>query len=291
MKRKTEEHPILRTEKQVLDLLRARYPSPGWAFFEKVGDGTGGNQRRSSDGLAMSLWPSRGLVLEGFEVKVSRSDLARELADPSKAEAVAQYCDHWWIVVGDRSIVTKDLPHTWGLLAPVSNRGHVELQVVKPAVDMTPKPIDRVFLAAILRRAAAHFDPQRIRQEVHGDVYQKILNDIAARDDESHATEIATLEKRIADVRSERDEARKAVLEIGMYDNRTVMQACQLLRWLNAWHPGARSVETAIATIASQVEALTGALESLGVVTALIETLRTRPIVPSDPACDEAATG
>ena len=60
-------------------LLALRYAPPAYAFFEEVRAQTGYAAGGSADGLALSLWPSRGIELHGFEVKVSRSDWLREL--------------------------------------------------------------------------------------------------------------------------------------------------------------------------------------------------------------------
>ena len=44
------------------------------------------------------VWPSRGLYLHGFEIKVHRNDWLRELKNPAKAEEIAGYCHFWWVV-------------------------------------------------------------------------------------------------------------------------------------------------------------------------------------------------
>ena len=134
----------------VRDLLRKRYPSQAWALLWEVGDATGSRHSRWADALAMGLWPSHGLNLHGFEIKVSRSDWLRELKDPSKSEAIAQYCDHWWLVTADDVMAKKDeIPPNWGWLAP--KRG--ALRVMVPAKPLQPKPLGREFLAALLRSA------------------------------------------------------------------------------------------------------------------------------------------
>lgn len=50
------------------------YSQPEWAILFDVGNATGGRATRRADAVAMSLWPSRGLELYGFEIKVSRAD-------------------------------------------------------------------------------------------------------------------------------------------------------------------------------------------------------------------------
>lgn len=142
---------ILRTAREVVVALGEKYAPPEYAFFEQVRNGTGYQRRvRTADAMAMSLWPSRGLHLHGFEVKVSRQDWTRELANPAKAEDLAAYCDRWWIVVGDPKIVQDgELPPTWGLIVPAAGR----LKVKTDAPPLTPKPFDRTFFASLMRCA------------------------------------------------------------------------------------------------------------------------------------------
>jgi len=109
------------TEASVLALLRKRHAAkngngPEWADVEKVRDAPGFDAMRTADAMALGLWKSGGHELHGFEVKVSRSDWRRELADPAKAEGWCEIVDRWWIVA-PRGVVPRDeLPATGGLL-------------------------------------------------------------------------------------------------------------------------------------------------------------------------------
>lgn len=132
-------------------MLAEKYKSPEYAFLQEVGSGTGANSGRYADAMAMSLWPSRGLHLMGFEIKVSRTDWLKEKEMPEKADAIARYCDFWYLVVGSTEIVQNgELPPTWGFIAPRGDK----LVVSKEAQQLTPQPMDRKFLAALLRRAS-----------------------------------------------------------------------------------------------------------------------------------------
>jgi hypothetical protein len=145
------ERPL--SEAELTVLLRERFAAPEYAFMPHVRNGTGYTRRttRTADALSMSLWPSRGLDLHGFELKSDRADWVREKENPEKAEEIARFCDRWWIVVGRLDIVqTGELPSMWGLLAPKAGK----LVVVKEAPKLEAKPLDRAQLAAILRRAA-----------------------------------------------------------------------------------------------------------------------------------------
>lgn len=133
-------------------LLRKRYPQDaGWAYIAEVANATGAGVRRYADGVAVGLWPSRGLDILGFEIKVSRSDWKRERLTPEKAEVVAAYCDQWWIVAPEGVVPEDELPPAWGLLTP--NETGEALVVKTRARDREDvRPLDRAFLAALLRK-------------------------------------------------------------------------------------------------------------------------------------------
>lgn len=131
--------------------LRDRFCGPEWALFFEVANGTGGHQRRYADAVAMNLYPSRGLEINGVEVKVSRSDWLRELKNPKKAEDVYRYCDRWWLAVSDPNIVQMgELPATWGLMVLTGK----SLKVATQAPKLEPVPLDRTFFAALARRSS-----------------------------------------------------------------------------------------------------------------------------------------
>jgi hypothetical protein len=135
--------------------LERKFPQEknAYSILYEVSDSTGFGGGGYCDAFVMSTWPSRGLHLSGFEFKASRSDWLKEVADPAKSERFSRYCDYWWLAVTDESIVRLDqneLPATWGLMA-LDARG--SLRVIRDAPrNKTPEPIDRAFLAAMLRR-------------------------------------------------------------------------------------------------------------------------------------------
>lgn len=145
------------TEATLTVALKNRYAGSAFAFLPQVANGTGGNKSRTADALVMSLWPSRGLDLIGFEIKCSRQDWLNEMRRPEKADTIAKYCDRWYLVVASESFVqTGELPSAWGLMAP---KGKV-LRIVKEAQQLEPQPISRSFLAALLRNAAGAIVPK-----------------------------------------------------------------------------------------------------------------------------------
>jgi hypothetical protein len=144
------------TEHDVIQALHARYGEVHgngrrYAVAGGVRSGTGFNARRTADFIAMDLWPSKGLALHGHEVKVSRSDWLRELAEPEKAAEFIPYLNHWWLVVSDPAIVRDgELPGGWGLMEVQG--GRLAVKHAAPRRDAEPLPPAR--LAALLRAVA-----------------------------------------------------------------------------------------------------------------------------------------
>lgn len=190
---------ILTTEHEVQEVLRRRFPSNAWALLFGVSDKVGGGSARRADALAMSLWPSRGLQITGIEIKVSRKDWLRELKQPEKADAVAKYCDHWYIVAGSDTIVKPDeLPPAWGLMVP----GGSHLTTVRKADKLEPKPIDKRFLASILRRLC-----ERVEGHVPPEDIPEMLREarVFGREvaEERHRIEVLNLERDLSAAMSE----------------------------------------------------------------------------------------
>lgn len=135
----------------LLKKLAAKYPVPAYAFLTQVRNGTGYlNVTRTADAMVMSLWPSRGLELIGFEMKISRSDWLRELKNPEKAEEMVKFCDRWYIVAPDTEVVKlEELPAAWGLMT-ATGKGK-SIKIIKEAPTLKPAECDRLFLASIMR--------------------------------------------------------------------------------------------------------------------------------------------
>lgn len=144
-------------------LLQKRFPPNEYALLAEVRDQAGFGASRSADGIAMNLWPSRGLEIEGIEVKSYRSDWLRELKDPAKAENIIKYCDRWWLVAADDTIVyPEEVPNAWGFLQVKGKR----LMTIKPAPKLIPSAaLDRSFIAALMKRATKGTVPASSIQE------------------------------------------------------------------------------------------------------------------------------
>jgi hypothetical protein len=200
------------TASQVADLLRARYAPPAWAFLEQVRNATGYRKtERYADGLAMSLWPSRGLEVHGFEVKVSRSDVLKELRDPQKSSPIQRYCDRWWLVLGAAALIQPgELPATWGLMVV---RGTTQLRAVTEAPQLEAAPLDRGFIASILRNFEQGYVPRRLLVESQETSEQRVAEAVVERADRDTAKKIASLERQLEYAKEGREHAEELILE------------------------------------------------------------------------------
>lgn len=165
------------TEASMIELLHERYGTRSqgngqrYVAMSHVRSDAGFDAQRTADFMALDLWPSKGLILHGHEVKISRSDWLNELKDPEKAGAFIPHVDYWWLVIADKAMVKDgELPANWGMMA-IGTDG--KLRVIKqaprlrelvPLPDDTRRsyglrgyvypPIQRGLAAAMLRAAA-----------------------------------------------------------------------------------------------------------------------------------------
>ena len=164
---------MTQSEFSLFKALRKLYPAAEYALLPQVANGTGSNAKRHADALALSLWPSRGLTLTGFEIKSYRGDWVRELRNPAKADVIQSYCHQWYIVAGGPFIETDELPPNWGLYAFNEKNGLVKVKTA-PVVAPTRTP-DLSFVAAILRKAQESVGPEAEIQEAKAEAYQNGL--------------------------------------------------------------------------------------------------------------------
>lgn len=123
---------------------------------------TGYSDPSTADVMVLGSWPSSDSELQGFEVKISRSDWMNEVKNPSKCQPTKRYCDRWWLVIADKSFVKEgELPDDWGMMAVSGEK----LEVVKPAPKLSPEPLTTRFVASLIRSS----DKETIPLDVHRD--------------------------------------------------------------------------------------------------------------------------
>jgi len=167
------------TEAEMFALLRQRIcrdggNGPAAIVVPSVRSAAGFDARRTIDAVSLGLWPSRGMLLDGYEIKVSRSDWLRELKNPEKAEEFARLVDRLWLVIADPDIVKDgELPDGWGLLVRRGSqlRQEVEARRLHGARTLPPG-FGRAFLVPLMR--AAHAVPPDVRDELRAEAERQV---------------------------------------------------------------------------------------------------------------------
>lgn len=148
------------TASDIIHALAARYKAPEYAFLTDVRNSVGFSAKvRTADAMAMSLWPSRGIYMTGFEVKVSRADWKKELEQPEKAEELARFCKLWFIACPDKLIDKDEIPPGWGLIYFKDDGG---FRYVKPAPEHTAIEPTWMFFASLMRDVVEGWVPSSV---------------------------------------------------------------------------------------------------------------------------------
>lgn len=181
---------------------RARY-----CFLEEVGNATGYRNVGWADAFAFHLWPSDGLRFDGFEIKASKGDWKKELANPRKSENVARYCDGWIVVAPKGLIVTDTVPDGWGLWEYDVAKDSLQTRRA-PARRPQPKYIPRHFFASLLRRTQETLPSVEYISRFHSEAQRAARREFERQLRASDKT----IEERDADVARRRDDFDKAAL-------------------------------------------------------------------------------
>lgn len=155
---------------EVTDALRARYsPAKGWttvlevtpfpnggaAETLEVADRYGDLVIRGAgcriDMVAWNAWNSNHFYRHAIEVKVSRDDVARELAQPHKRAMIAALCHRYFIAAPKDACNTADLPDDVGLIRVYPDGRTRALKSGRFNVD---PPTPAAFVASTIRCAA-----------------------------------------------------------------------------------------------------------------------------------------
>lgn len=148
------------TAAHIINALAARYKAPEYAFLTEVRNSVGFSSKvRTADAMAMSLWPSRGLYMTGFEVKVSRADWKKELEQPEKAEELARFCKMWFVACPDKMIDKDEVPPGWGLIY-VKDDG--TLKYVRPAPEHPAVEPTWMLFASLMRDVVETWVPSTL---------------------------------------------------------------------------------------------------------------------------------
>lgn len=147
------------TAEDVRRALLARYPASDWLRAFEVPDVAGAQPSRYCDAMFVHRDPSRG-DLVGIEIKVSRGDMRRELADPSKAATFSTRVYDWFVAAPVGVLSGSDVPPRWGWLT-VGDDGTVRqerMPVRNEAPAVWTHSWRLAFMGAV-QRTATYFAP------------------------------------------------------------------------------------------------------------------------------------
>lgn len=137
------------------ELLRSKFDDRRrYAVAEEVGNQTG-YQRRRLDMVVVDVYESNGYSIEGIEIKVSKSDLRRELQDSSKHNIFFSDLDYYSLAAPS-DVIDKDLiPKHWGIYAAKQkDDGTWYLRTVRKPLSLHDKrteTINKGFFACLAR--------------------------------------------------------------------------------------------------------------------------------------------
>lgn len=142
------------TAENIRAALRAKYSDHRrYAVAEEVGLTTGFSHRRL-DMMVLDCYSSNGFRIDGFEIKLSTSDLRRELEDPEKHLAFFDIIDYYTLAVpkGVAEPLMEVIPKRWGILI-VNEDGSTRYKRKPLALEdkKADKAIPRGFFASITR--------------------------------------------------------------------------------------------------------------------------------------------
>lgn len=236
--------------------LCSRYESPEWHVESEVT-----LAGRRLDLVAFNLWGARSYRVVGFEIKVSRGDLLRELADFRKSEEWLAVVDQFFLVTPPKLVRADELPEGWGLLELCGSR----LMTRRPAAikepgRTLPREVAARFFARLAQRESieARTAESRARESLRAEI-RKEVEERHAKDTANIREERARLEQEIAELyeamgirRHEWDAHRRAIAAANVFARfeRDAKQIANILRRsLNDVNGHAKTIADALASV------------------------------------------
>lgn len=190
LRRETEEPAARITASSIKAYLAEAFKeADGYATLFEVANGTGGRVSNFADALVMNLWPSRGMELVGYEIKVSRQDWLNELKQPDKAWPVMQFCDRWVLLSAPKVAKLDEIPLTWGWAEFNGTR----INYRKPAPALEAKPLTKTFVASMVRRQVRDVDAivraavRKKEESIDAEVEKRVASTLRKRQEEAQA--------------------------------------------------------------------------------------------------------
>lgn len=243
------------TSAGVINALAAKYRPPEYAFLTEVRNSVGFSAKvRTADAMAMSLWPSRGLYMTGFEVKVSRGDWKKELEQPAKAEELARFCRMWFIACPDRMIDKDEVPPGWGLIHVKEDGG---LRYVKPAPEHPCVEPTWMFFASLMRDVVEHWVPQSlVDQRLEQSTKERMARRIEQEGYELKESK-RQLEKMRANIAAFEEESGIKIDRYSDHFNREIGAAVAAFRrWRGVPHEELRNIAERVNRLSQEISAV-----------------------------------
>lgn len=150
-----------------------------FAVAQEVGNQTG-YQARRLDMVVVDVYRSSGFTVEGIEIKVSKSDLRKELQDSSKHNIFFDDLDYYSLAA-PREIIDKDIiPKHWGIYAAEFKDGQWKLKTIRKPLslhDVQLSTIDRAFFACLSRALACQSPTASALAEAREEGHKKGVED------------------------------------------------------------------------------------------------------------------
>lgn len=171
-------------------LLRQRFKGGQCVCASEVGSKTGWGNRHV-DFMAFHCWDSENYMIEAFEIKIAKSDLKRELEDPSKHNVFFDDIDMFWIVAPDFVLDDIDIiPPKWGVMKVyyLESEGRLCLKVARKPValhdeQMRKRRIGRPFAASMCRAIEEQSETKRTlyekQRKLEEEIRHKVEQEIA----------------------------------------------------------------------------------------------------------------
>lgn len=157
----------------------------------EVSPRTGAWERRI-DFLVMNCYDSEQLKIQGYEIKISKSDLKRELEDPDKHAVFFDAIDFYWLIAPDDVLDQKTIdliPPKWGIRKVSRGEdGKISSRTVrKPTClhdeKMYSRMIRKPFVASFCRAIGKQsLTKKRLLREQRGleeEIRKKVENELA----------------------------------------------------------------------------------------------------------------
>jgi len=162
---------------EITAALHFLHPGDRYAFLPELRVGTGWGPIKDQpgspvlsaesriDAWAIDLWPSSGMQRTAYEIKRSRADFRREIADPGKRREALALSNRFYFAAPQGIIPRDELPADCGLVELSREEGSVRAQlVVEAPCREQPAVVSWRFAAMLARRGtkAAAADPKAL---------------------------------------------------------------------------------------------------------------------------------